>query len=162
VIDDIIASGALPVVCLPEVFRQAAASRTIVNARGVNHGEMPELAASPDSPSDFYFVEIESPEEGLAKIIQIVAERTPQRFGLDAVRDVQGRARLRHHRAQGTGLRVPRRRHPGDDAALPDAAAEPDLHRNHAGTETGGARGAEEGARDGRARRARGAAAPCG
>jgi len=33
--------------------------------------------------------EIESSEEGLAKIIQIVTERIPQRFGLDAVRDVQ-------------------------------------------------------------------------
>jgi exodeoxyribonuclease V alpha subunit len=89
VLDDIIGSGSVPVVRLTEVFRQAAASRIIVNAHRVNHGEMPELSASPDAPSDFYFVEIESPEEGLAKIIQIVAERIPQRFGLDAVRDVQ-------------------------------------------------------------------------
>jgi exodeoxyribonuclease V alpha subunit len=78
----------VPVVRLTEVFRQAAASRIIVNAHRVNHGEMTELSASPDSPSDFYFVEIESPEDGLARIIQIVAERIPQRFGLDAVRDV--------------------------------------------------------------------------
>jgi len=89
VLDDIIDSGAVPVVRLTEVFRQAAASRIIVNAHRVNRGEMPELTASPDSPSDFYFVEIGSPDEGLAKIIQIVAERIPQRFGLDAVRDVQ-------------------------------------------------------------------------
>ena len=79
--EDTIGSGAVPVVCLTEVFRQAAASRIIVSAHRVNHGEMPELASSPDSASDFYFVEIESPEEGLAKIIQIVAGRIPQRFG---------------------------------------------------------------------------------
>jgi exodeoxyribonuclease V alpha subunit len=89
VLEDIIGSGAVPVVRLTEVFRQAAASRIIVNAHRVNHGEMPQLVASPDVPSDFYFVEIESPDEGLGKIIQIVSERIPQRFGLDAVRDVQ-------------------------------------------------------------------------
>jgi exodeoxyribonuclease V alpha subunit len=89
VLDDIIASGAVPVVRLTAVFRQAAASRIIVNAHRVNRGEMPELFAPAEAPSDFYFVEIGSPDEGLGKIIQIVAERIPQRFGLDAVRDVQ-------------------------------------------------------------------------
>jgi exodeoxyribonuclease V alpha subunit len=89
VLEDIIGSGAVPVVRLTEVFRQAAASRIVVNAHRVNRGEMPDLQASPDRPSDFYFVEIGTPEEGLGKIIQIVAERIPQRFGLDAVRDVQ-------------------------------------------------------------------------
>jgi len=89
VLEDIIGSGAVPVVRLTEVFRQAAASRIVVNAHRVNRGQMPDLAASPESPSDFYFVEIESPDEGLGKIIQIVTERIPQRFGLDAVRDVQ-------------------------------------------------------------------------
>jgi len=89
VLADIIESNAVPVVRLTEVFRQAAASRIIVNAHRINHGEMPELSASADTPTDFYFVEIESPEEGLAKIIQIVSERIPQRFGLHPVRDVQ-------------------------------------------------------------------------
>jgi exodeoxyribonuclease V alpha subunit len=89
VLADIIESTAVPVVRLTEVFRQAAASRIIVNAHRINHGEMPELSASADTPTDFYFVEIESPEEGLAKIIQIVSERIPQRFGLHPVRDVQ-------------------------------------------------------------------------
>jgi exodeoxyribonuclease V alpha subunit len=89
VLEDIIGSGAVPVVRLTEVFRQAAASRIIVSAHRVNRGEMPELVVPADTPSDFYFVEIESPDEGLGKILQIVTERIPQRFGLDAVRDVQ-------------------------------------------------------------------------
>jgi exodeoxyribonuclease V alpha subunit len=89
VLADIIESNAVPVVRLTEVFRQAAASRIIVNAHRINHGEMPELNTSADTPTDFYFVEIENPEEGLAKIIQIVSERIPQRFGLHPVRDVQ-------------------------------------------------------------------------
>ena len=89
VLADIIDAGLVPIVRLTEVFRQAAASRIIVNAHRVNHGDMPELTVAADTPSDFYVVEIETPEEGLPKIIQIVAERIPQRFGLHPVRDIQ-------------------------------------------------------------------------
>ena len=60
-----------------------------MNAHRVNRGQMPELTVAPDTPSDFYVVEIETPEEGVPKIIQIVSERIPQRFGLHPVRDVQ-------------------------------------------------------------------------
>jgi len=89
VLGDIISSGAVPVVRLDEVFRQAAQSRIIVNAHRVNHGEMPELDSSPDVVSDFYFVEAETPEDCASRIIHIVSERIPQRFGLHPVRDVQ-------------------------------------------------------------------------
>ena len=46
VLADVIGSGALPVVRLTEVFRQAAASRIIVNAHRINQGLMPDLASS--------------------------------------------------------------------------------------------------------------------
>ena len=46
VLADIIGSGAVPVVRLTEVFRQAAQSQIIVNAHRINHGQMPELAAT--------------------------------------------------------------------------------------------------------------------
>ena len=49
---------------------------------------MPELAA-PDGASDFYFVEAADAEDAAAKIVKVVAERIPARFGLDAIRDVQ-------------------------------------------------------------------------
>jgi exodeoxyribonuclease V alpha subunit len=49
VLTDIIQSAALPVVRLTEVFRQAAASRIIVNAHRINHGQMPEWEAQPGS-----------------------------------------------------------------------------------------------------------------
>ena len=48
---------------------------------------MPEIARDPQS--DFHFVECASPEEGVVRLLQIVRERIPQRFGLDPVRDVQ-------------------------------------------------------------------------
>ena len=43
VLADIIASGAVPVVRLTEVFRQAAASRIIVSAHRINQGQIPDL-----------------------------------------------------------------------------------------------------------------------
>ena len=88
VLADCIASGAVPVVRLTEIFRQAAASRIIVNAHRINSGEMP-LKNATEGLSDFYFVAAATPEEMYAKLLYVVAERIPQRFGLHPVRDVQ-------------------------------------------------------------------------
>lgn len=87
VLADIIGSGAVPVVRLTEVFRQAAQSRIITNAHRINEGRMPELSA--EEGSDFYFVEAVEPEVGLRKLLAVVRDRIPARFGLDSVRDVQ-------------------------------------------------------------------------
>jgi exodeoxyribonuclease V alpha subunit len=88
VLADIIASNLIPVVRLTEVFRQAAGSRVITNAHRINSGKMPELTNDRAS-SDFYFIDAEEPEDGVAKIIAVVRDRIPKAFGLDAVRDVQ-------------------------------------------------------------------------
>jgi exodeoxyribonuclease V alpha subunit len=85
---DIIASGLVPVARLTEVFRQAEASRIISTAHRINRGEMPE-PVPPGVETDFYWVEATTPESGLAKIIEMVKERIPRRFGLDPMRDVQ-------------------------------------------------------------------------
>lgn len=87
VLADIIASGAVPVVRLTEIFRQAAESRIVLNAHRINEGEMPDLAAA--EGGDFYFVEAGEPEDAVNKLIAIVKERIPRRFGLDPVRDIQ-------------------------------------------------------------------------
>ena len=55
-------------------------------------------------------------------------------------------AGLRHHHPQIAGVGVPGGGHPAGDAAIPAAAAEPGLHRHHAGQEAGGARRPAEGA----------------
>src|SRR5215213_5580509 len=88
VLSDIIASERLPVARLTEVFRQAAESRIVVNAHRINSGRMPE-PPQPGEASDFYMVEIAEPEEGIAKLIEIVTKRIPRRFGLDPTKDVQ-------------------------------------------------------------------------
>jgi len=87
VLADVIASGALPVIRLTEVFRQAAASRIITNAHRINQGQMPELTA-PEG-SDFFFVPADEPEDAARKLLAVVSSRVPARFGLDPVRDVQ-------------------------------------------------------------------------
>ena len=87
VLADVIASGAVPVVRLTEVFRQAAGSRIVTNAHLINQGKMPDLAAH--EGSDFFFVDAPDPEAGVEKVLALVRERIPHRFGLDPIRDVQ-------------------------------------------------------------------------
>ena len=87
VLADIIGSGAVPVVRLTEIFRQSAASRIIANAHRINRGEIPEL--DPVEGGDFYFVEAADAEDGVRKILALVKERIPKRFGFDPVRDIQ-------------------------------------------------------------------------
>jgi exodeoxyribonuclease V alpha subunit len=88
VLADIISSGALPVVRLTEVFRQAAQSRIITSAHHINRGFIPDLN-SPSTDSDFYFVQADDAETAVGRIIELVKTRIPKRFGLDPIRDIQ-------------------------------------------------------------------------
>ena len=88
VLADIIASGAVPVVRMTEVFRQAARSRIVTTAHCINRGTILDLSQS-DDDSDFYFVPAEYPETTAARIVELVKTRIPRRFGLDPVRDIQ-------------------------------------------------------------------------
>jgi exodeoxyribonuclease V alpha subunit len=87
VLADIIASGAIPVAHLKEVFRQERESRIIAAAHAINGGLVPEI--DPKADSDFYFVEADNPANAMAKVAILVHDRIPRRFGLDPVRDIQ-------------------------------------------------------------------------
>ena len=76
VLADIIGSGAVPVVRLIEVFRQAAASRIIINAHRINQGLMPDLSGS-TGDTDFYFVPAEDPETAVSRIVELVKLASP-------------------------------------------------------------------------------------
>ena len=89
VLGDLIASGAMPVVELVEVFRQAAESEIICNAHCINRGEIPNLASSRDRLSDFYFMRQDDPEKVVEIIVDLVKNHIPRRFRLDPVDDVQ-------------------------------------------------------------------------
>ena len=88
VLADVISSGAVPVVRLTEVFRQAAQSRIITSAHRINQGTIPDLSP-PATDSDFYFVQADDPETAVPRIIELVKTRIPKRFGLDPIRDIQ-------------------------------------------------------------------------
>ena len=88
VLADIIASRAVPVVRLTEVFRQAAKSQIIVSAHRINDGVIPDLR-KPEGDSDFYFVEADDPEIAVPRLVELVKIRIPRRFGLDPIRDIQ-------------------------------------------------------------------------
>jgi exodeoxyribonuclease V alpha subunit len=88
VLSDIIDSGVIPTVRLTEIFRQAAGSRIIVNAHRINRGELP-LKDEGKELSDFYFIPATTPEDIHDKLLQVITERIPKRFGFHPVRDIQ-------------------------------------------------------------------------
>ena len=89
VLQDIISSGAVRVVELTEIFRQARESRIILGAHAVNSGELPAFPTGGERLEDFYFIEKESPDELLSIILDLAAKRIPARFGLDPIDDIQ-------------------------------------------------------------------------
>ncbi|MFN2103821.1 MAG: ATP-dependent RecD-like DNA helicase [Candidatus Promineifilaceae bacterium] len=86
ILRDLIASGVTAVVRLGIIFRQAAGSLIVHNAHRINQGQMPE---TPKGANDFFLFVKEEPQEAAELLIDIVASRLPQKFGLDAMDDVQ-------------------------------------------------------------------------
>lgn len=88
VLADLIASQAVPVVRLTEIFRQASESRIITAAYAINQGRMPDLSSS-EQLSDFYFVESDEPEAIQDMLVRLIKERIPARFGFNPKADIQ-------------------------------------------------------------------------
>jgi exodeoxyribonuclease V alpha subunit len=119
VLNDIIGSGALPVVELNKIFRQAKESQIIVNAHRINNGLMPSVKKS-DSNSDFYFIEKENPEDVLKIILGLVKERVPGRFGFHRLNDIQVLTPM-HKGVVGAGnlnIELQAALNPGDDGIV--------------------------------------------
>ncbi len=85
VLRDVIGSGVIPSVRLTHIFRQAQQSGVVTNAHRINAGQMPQTKGL----DDFFFFAEEDPERVAELTVDIVANRLPRRFGLDARRDVQ-------------------------------------------------------------------------
>jgi len=88
VLANLIDSGAVPTIRLTEIFRQAAESQIVQAAHRINAGKIPNLRP-PNGQTDFYFVSVDEPEEAVERILAVVTERIPKRFGFDPVQDVQ-------------------------------------------------------------------------
>jgi exodeoxyribonuclease V alpha subunit len=86
VLRDLIASGLAPVARLMTIFRQAAGSQIITNAHLINQGKLPLI--DKDS-QDFFLFAAEDADAAANWVVDVVAERIPAKFGLDALRDIQ-------------------------------------------------------------------------
>lgn len=82
ILRDIMDSGVFPVVRLTKIFRQARTSRIITNAHRINEGLMPDLSNGADT--DFFFTEKEEPEQAASEIVNLVKEKLPRYYGVDA------------------------------------------------------------------------------
>src|ERR1017187_180882 len=86
VLRDAIASGAVPVVRLDEIFRQAAQSLIVTNAHRIHAGEMPEIDGTPAAgplkdTRDFFFLEKDDPVLAAQTIRDLVVTRLPGYYG---------------------------------------------------------------------------------
>ncbi len=79
VLRDIIASGRAAVIRLDAIFRQAMNSHIITNSHRIQRGQMP---LTPQGTTDFFFFVKEDPDEAAELIVDLVAARIPNKFGL--------------------------------------------------------------------------------
>jgi exodeoxyribonuclease V alpha subunit len=86
VLRDLIDSEVTAVVRLQTIFRQAADSLIVRNAHRINRGQMP---LTPKGANDFFLFVKEDPEELVELLVDIVKRRIPQKFGLDAMDEIQ-------------------------------------------------------------------------
>jgi exodeoxyribonuclease V alpha subunit len=84
VLRDLLAADRVPRVRLTHVFRQAQQSGVVANAHRINAGQHPVTHGL----NDFFLFPEEDSERVADLVVDIVANRLPRRFGLDA-RDVQ-------------------------------------------------------------------------
>lgn len=92
VLKDMIQSSVIPVVRLKTVFRQAEMSRIVQNAHRINDGEYPIIPTKEemmDLKCDFFVFNANTPEHAEQLIEQLVCDKLPRRFGLDATTDIQ-------------------------------------------------------------------------
>ena len=82
VLRDIIDSGAVPVIRLTRIFRQAQTSRIVMSAHAVNAGRLPDLSNGRET--DFFFLREEDPEKVAESIVDLVGRRLPGAYGIGA------------------------------------------------------------------------------
>ena len=96
VMDDLICTEAVPSVHLDKIFRQAAKSMIVQNARRVNQGKLPYLKHAEAQASaglkmreDYYWVGRSSPESTFEMVIDSVVNKLPSMYPIDPIKDIQ-------------------------------------------------------------------------
>ena len=86
VLKDIISSSTVAVVCLTEIFRQAAQSAIITSAHQINQGQYPDITAR---DNDFFFVKRGHQDDIVTALLDLVVQRLPAYKGYESVHDIQ-------------------------------------------------------------------------
>nr|WP_246798110.1 ATP-dependent RecD-like DNA helicase [Alkalibacter rhizosphaerae] len=86
VLKDFMDSGAVPMVKLEKIFRQAQESMIVVNAHRINSGEMPIVN---NREKDFYFIQCASAEKIRQTILDISTHRLKNYNNYDFFEDIQ-------------------------------------------------------------------------
>lgn len=84
---DIIDSRRIPVTELTRIFRQAQGSRIIMNAHRINEGKPLDMRGGKDS--DFFFVDIDTNEEVVDRLVKYCSVNLPRYYHVDSLRDIQ-------------------------------------------------------------------------
>ncbi|MCB1116245.1 MAG: ATP-dependent RecD-like DNA helicase [Chlamydiia bacterium] len=87
VLKDMIESETLPMTRLKWIFRQGKGSRIVANAHRINAGYFPETEH--EKGSDFVFFNVETPEEILGKIVNLIEKHIPEKFPFDPIDEIQ-------------------------------------------------------------------------
>ncbi|MGE4265036.1 MAG: ATP-dependent RecD-like DNA helicase [Desulfovibrio sp.] len=89
VLADLINSGRVPKAVLTHIFRQAQESAIVINAHRFNAGKFPVASDKEPPEADFFWIAQDNPQKVQEMILEMVCQRIPERYGLNAVRDVQ-------------------------------------------------------------------------
>ena len=86
VLHDLIASGAIPVVTLTEIFRQSMESLIVTNAHRIISGAMPELNVR---DKDFFFMPMYNQEEIAQTVGDLCSRRISKAYGYNMLDNIQ-------------------------------------------------------------------------
>ncbi|MBQ3169506.1 MAG: ATP-dependent RecD-like DNA helicase, partial [Clostridia bacterium] len=92
VLSDLIESGAVPVIRLTEIFRQAEKSAIVKNAHKINRGENPKVN---EKNTDFFLERCKTSANTLTSVLNLAKSRLPNYMNLDPMRDIQVMAPLK-------------------------------------------------------------------
>lgn len=105
VLRDLIDSGMVPLTKLDAIFRQESQSWIVRNAHRVNHG-LPFEEPEEGKATDFFFIPAETPEEVIAKMLELVSSRIPRKFQFDPLTEIQVLTPMRRNQLGCENLNV--------------------------------------------------------
>jgi exodeoxyribonuclease V alpha subunit len=91
VLADMIASRRIKAYELTKIFRQDRESPIVLNAHRVREGQFPQFdpPEDPEGLSEFYYIQQGNPERVVKTIVELCSKLIPEKFNIDAVRDIQ-------------------------------------------------------------------------